>query len=142
MTPDPGTALVPTDAPAVSLGVIHSTSPKGLVAAATEAADALAAVIAQKGLFNTIQGRKHVRVEGWTTLAAMLGCLPREAAIVRRDDGTYEADRKSTRLNSSHMSISYAVFCLKKKNNTNRIGRVTPLWHVRTTSGNTVLASS
>src|SRR5438477_4900193 len=28
-------------------------------------------------------------------------------------------DRKSTRLNSSHMSISYAVFCLKKKNNKN-----------------------
>src|SRR4051812_49514483 len=26
-----------------------------------------------------------------------------------------ERDRKSTRLNSSHMSISYAVFCLKKK---------------------------
>src|SRR5438309_4668399 len=26
------------------------------------------------------------------------------------------ADRKSTRLNSSHSSISYAVFCLKKKN--------------------------
>src|SRR4051812_49882355 len=30
--------------------------------------------------------------------------------------GIYEKDRKSTRLNSSHMSISYAVFCLKKKN--------------------------
>src|SRR5690242_21611936 len=29
-------------------------------------------------------------------------------------------DRKSTRLNSSHMSISYAVFCLKKKKNYNR----------------------
>src|SRR2546430_7195064 len=29
-------------------------------------------------------------------------------------------DRKSTRLNSSHSQISYAVFCLKKKNNTNR----------------------
>src|SRR5256885_9518314 len=27
------------------------------------------------------------------------------------------ADRKSTRLNSSHLVISYAVFCLKKKNN-------------------------
>src|SRR5689334_25425824 len=27
------------------------------------------------------------------------------------------SDRKSTRLNSSHSSISYAVFCLKKKNN-------------------------
>src|SRR3712207_6977213 len=28
-----------------------------------------------------------------------------------------EQDRKSTRLNSSHANISYAVFCLKKKNN-------------------------
>src|SRR3712207_7333132 len=28
-----------------------------------------------------------------------------------------EEDRKSTRLNSSHANISYAVFCLKKKNN-------------------------
>src|SRR5690625_6709889 len=27
-----------------------------------------------------------------------------------------KADRKSTRLNSSHVAISYAVFCLKKKN--------------------------
>src|SRR6201747_3228276 len=32
------------------------------------------------------------------------------------EDGDRE-DRKSTRLNSSHMSISYAVFCLKKKKN-------------------------
>src|SRR3989442_2720451 len=29
----------------------------------------------------------------------------------------HERDRKSTRLNSSHVRISYAVFCLKKKNN-------------------------
>src|SRR5205814_9233113 len=28
---------------------------------------------------------------------------------------SYMADRKSTRLNSSHLGISYAVFCLKKK---------------------------
>src|SRR2546426_5661206 len=31
-----------------------------------------------------------------------------------------EVDRKSTRLNSSHLVISYAVFCLKKKKNTSR----------------------
>src|SRR5690242_20879799 len=35
----------------------------------------------------------------------------RRQAEVRQED----LDRKSTRLNSSHMSISYAVFCLKKK---------------------------
>src|SRR5690242_21456417 len=31
------------------------------------------------------------------------------------------ADRKSTRLNSSHMSISYAVFCLKKKKKSDQL---------------------
>src|SRR3712207_7751289 len=31
-----------------------------------------------------------------------------------------QTDRKSTRLNSSHANISYAVFCLKKKKNTNK----------------------
>src|SRR5438477_12254439 len=35
-----------------------------------------------------------------------------------------QRDRKSTRLNSSHMSISYAVFCLKKKKNTYRANRM------------------
>src|SRR5215217_8334365 len=35
----------------------------------------------------------------------------------RRGDGSHPADRKSTRLNSSHANISYAVFCLKKKKN-------------------------
>src|SRR5205814_8230452 len=33
-------------------------------------------------------------------------------------DASLWTDRKSTRLNSSHLGISYAVFCLKKKNNT------------------------
>src|SRR5207253_9924668 len=35
-------------------------------------------------------------------------------------------DRKSTRLNSSHVAISYAVFCLKKKNNYRTPTRPTP----------------
>src|SRR5690349_23092378 len=37
--------------------------------------------------------------------------------IVANEDFMYEdfTDRKSTRLNSSHVEISYAVFCLKKK---------------------------
>src|SRR5215510_6411891 len=37
---------------------------------------------------------------------------------VHPDRGTRVRDRKSTRLNSSHVAISYAVFCLKKKKNT------------------------
>src|SRR5690349_22218936 len=34
-------------------------------------------------------------------------------------DGVADIDRKSTRLNSSHVEISYAVFCLKKKKKNN-----------------------
>src|SRR5437899_6519800 len=38
-------------------------------------------------------------------------CPPKQSAQIR------VRDRKSTRLNSSHLGISYAVFCLKKKKN-------------------------
>src|SRR4051794_41272958 len=48
------------------------------------------------------------RPEPLAALAAELGCAAR---ALDRDT----VDRKSTRLNSSHPSISYAVFCLKKK---------------------------
>src|SRR3712207_7770916 len=40
---------------------------------------------------------------------------PPARAPVRRPRGEDGPDRKSTRLNSSHANISYAVFCLKKK---------------------------
>src|SRR3712207_7016753 len=46
--------------------------------------------------------------EGMLRLAGMLGYLAVHLLVV---------DRKSTRLNSSHANISYAVFCLKKKKN-------------------------
>src|SRR3712207_8713122 len=38
-------------------------------------------------------------------------------------------DRKSTRLNSSHANISYAVFCLKKKNKTNNNTLINIVYH-------------
>src|SRR2546430_5060200 len=51
-------------------------------------------------------------------------CLPRndgavpQGGIPPRQVGHGRPDRKSTRLNSSHSQISYAVFCLKKKKKT------------------------
>src|SRR5438309_8513146 len=45
---------------------------------------------------------------------ALVGALAASARASR--PGVQAGDRKSTRLNSSHSSISYAVFCLKKKN--------------------------
>src|SRR6266480_6280154 len=50
----------------------------------------------------------------YTTLFRSRGLLQRHHPLPDRADDPCR-DRKSTRLNSSHMSISYAVFCLKKK---------------------------
>src|SRR5258705_7077171 len=56
------------------------------------------------------------------------------------NSGTFDAgdqpiarDRKSTRLNSSHLGISYAVFCLKKKKQPNDQPPQKPLKHTRPT---------
>src|SRR5690606_41332238 len=45
--------------------------------------------------------------------------------------GRGSQDRKSTRLNSSHVKISYAVFCLKKKKNKHTPRTPSPTWLVR-----------
>src|SRR5256885_8259342 len=47
---------------------------------------------------------------------------PRGARGARARDRRGGGDRKSTRLNSSHLVISYAVFCLKKKKHTAELG--------------------
>src|SRR5256885_8174309 len=75
--------------------------------------------------------RRHTRLQGdWSSdvcssdlpapfvpvvhvLPSFLSCL-RKGLGVARPGGAWR-DRKSTRLNSSHLVISYAVFCLKKK---------------------------
>src|SRR5437588_3789373 len=58
----------------------------------------------------------------YTTLfrSPTIGHTPGHVSVVIRSEGeealiTGDLDRKSTRLNSSHTVISYAVFCLKKK---------------------------
>src|SRR5256885_6255977 len=51
-------------------------------------------------------------IGGLSVLQALRHELPHERFVYLADSGK---DRKSTRLNSSHLVISYAVFCLKKK---------------------------
>src|SRR3989454_12716110 len=48
-------------------------------------------------------------------LQTLLDRSPEDGKVFFRDNIRVERDRKSTRLNSSHLVISYAVFCLKKK---------------------------
>src|SRR3712207_8810338 len=66
----------------------------------------------------------YVLVGGSVIIAAVALVITSESRARRRDvpdrdDGAVPLeDRKSTRLNSSHANISYAVFCLKKKKTT------------------------
>src|SRR5690625_6991076 len=69
-----------------------------------------------------VRGRNHGRLSpppslGHCTRLAGRACH-RNA---RTENSCRLSDRKSTRLNSSHVAISYAVFCLKKKKNTRRL---------------------
>src|SRR5258708_13958501 len=63
---------------------------------------------------------EHVRQKGGLALPALQPLIHRRGLIHHHQDGGGRGavnlgDRKSTRLNSSHQIISYAVFCLKKK---------------------------
>src|SRR3712207_7829376 len=49
------------------------------------------------------------------TVQALIAFIGAVSFIVTGNWNPVEVDRKSTRLNSSHANISYAVFCLKKK---------------------------
>src|SRR5690606_39971361 len=70
--------------------------------------------LAERGWRVTAVDFSPVAVERGRRIAAERGADVEWAAA---DVRAYTQDRKSTRLNSSHVKISYAVFCLKKKNN-------------------------
>jgi hypothetical protein len=59
-----------------AVNLFGDASPVTVVERATEAANALAAVIESKQLFKQIGAKKHVLVEGWTLLGSMLGVFP------------------------------------------------------------------
>src|SRR4051812_49481954 len=62
---------------------------------------------------NGKKGRKRAMLSRRHLLTAAAAAAPKDGVVIA-------SDRKSTRLNSSHMSISYAVFCLKKKKKQDR----------------------
>src|SRR5205807_6292009 len=79
-----------------------------------------------KELFNALGGLDDLENDGQILGKAkdFVGVVDARATVARdaaKNGRTGETlDRKSTRLNSSHLVISYAVFCLKKKTNTLR----------------------
>src|SRR5258705_10279607 len=73
-------------------------------------------------LFRSIPGVLKTHIERIGTLSFIRGVYRRiPLRAVGLQVKRIGADRKSTRLNSSHLGISYAVFCLKKKKKVKRL---------------------
>src|SRR3712207_4923946 len=87
----------------VDLSLPVETGPRGTVHPVSQVMDELAEIFADLG-FSVAEGPEIE--DDWHNFTALNIPATHPA----------RADRKSTRLNSSHANISYAVFCLKKKN--------------------------
>lgn len=86
------TALAAAPRPARALS-IAGRDPRDVVAMATTAANELRGVVRAQDLATQIQGREFVRVEGWTTLAAMLGLFTYEESTeeIAGGEGVYRS---------------------------------------------------
>jgi hypothetical protein len=116
------TEIVPLPPPAeLRLGMLAIADPKEMVKRAAELASSLAEIIhAQKDhegkptLYVLIKGKKFVRVEGWTTLGAMLGVVPVEEYCDPLPEGEgkgYRAKVKLIRLNDGMQVGGASAIC-------------------------------
>lgn len=71
--------------------------PEAMLAAGAKKAAALRKVVEQAGLALDLGGKRYVRVEGWTSLAALMGAVVREVEVTERD-GAYTAVVELVRL--------------------------------------------
>lgn len=83
----------------VQLGSLQIAGPAQIIQRGTEVAKALADIVNKQHLFSDISGKKYVRVEGWSTLGAMLGVLPREVGVIETEKGDFEATVELVRTN-------------------------------------------
>lgn len=75
----------------VQLGVLSLYGPDEVIQIASAMAETLADVIRSRRLYVTISGKQYVKVEGWSTLGAMMGILPREVEVNECENGDYLA---------------------------------------------------
>ena len=119
--------VMPVTTSAVALGTLQASNPAALVAGAAELAGQLAIVINRQNLATVIKGKRFVNVEGWTTLATMLGVTAREVATVEQD-GIYTATVELVRM-SDQAVISKASAECGSPDELDKYGK--PIWSNR-----------
>ena len=99
--------------PEARLGAL-TVEPEHMIERATAIARPLGKMILDRKLYTEIQGKKFVRVEGWSTLGAMLGVLPREVETKKLEDG-YEATVELIRASDGLVIGRASAICLKSE---------------------------
>jgi hypothetical protein len=97
-----------------AVNLFGDASPVSVIERATEAANALAAVIEAKQLYALIGQKKHVVVEGWTLLGSMLGVFPVVEWTRQTEDG-WEARVVARTRNGDEVGAAEAM-CSRKEN--------------------------
>jgi hypothetical protein len=110
------TDLVPSQAePAVPALLFPGAEPADIVRHASAVARALAPVIDDRRLYTDINGRRHVRVEGWTLLGSMLGVFP-VCVWSRPVEGGWEARVEARTLSGALVGAAEAS-CMRDEPN-------------------------
>lgn len=120
-------AVMPVSSSAVALGTLQASNPAALVSGAAELASQLAIVINRQNLATVIKGKRFVNVEGWTTLATMLGVTAREVCTVE-SEGVYIATVELVRM-SDGACISRASAECGSPDELDKYGK--PIWSSR-----------
>lgn len=108
------TAVIVSEA--VQLGAVQVASPEDIVNRASSVATVLAKVINEKKLYTVIGKKKYVQVDGWATLGAMLGVLPREVKSEKTDNG-YLAFVELVRTTDGMVVGGASAICTREERN-------------------------
>ena len=100
----------------VQLGVVQASSPADVIKRASEMSDVLKDIIEKKKLYSMINGKKYVRVEGWSTMGAMIGVLPHEVWSKKIENG-YEAFVELIRMTDAMVIGGASAICTREEKN-------------------------
>jgi len=90
----------------------QNDSVENFILDATVLANALSGIIEKQKLYSVIKGgKKYVRCEGWTTLAALKGCIPREVGVELRSDGAFVATVELVRMDDGMILSRASAEC-------------------------------
>lgn len=100
----------------VQLGTVQASSPQNVIERAETVATPLADLINRKRLYTVIGNKKYVQVDGWATLGAMLGVLPRETKSQKVENG-YEAYVELVRTTDGMVIGGASAICTRDERN-------------------------